>query len=567
MTTGGRVLFLCFLLCAISLRTCGAIVVINELYYDHPGTDTGHEFIELINTDGSLADISGATIEFHNGTGTTWALVWRAPAATTIAADGLFVVGGNLVVPLPQAVITYSLQNGPDAIRIVDAEGQVLDTVGYGALDDPAYVETMGAAKVAAGKSIARSLDGVDSDDNSLDFIEAVPTPGRHNVARHDAILVLEDGVAVRGARAKPGVEHIAVRIENHGLVPVAAGDVTLELADSSGGVVDLFDAGTNLHEILPGQSERVTVTADLSRGYHWLSITLHDDSDERPDNNRVELLRRVGRIPILTSEVWSSPRDGCPQFVELMNAGNEPVDVTGFSIRDERARPVAIDVDTLMIAAGEWIALAADPDRLAECVPAAPTARLFGVRGAWPTFNRSGGAVADSIVIFDRYGIVVDQVSYPAVPSAAAGKSLERIDLFLHDGPAVWRLSDAAAGCSPAEPNRAFIDTPAPRGQVVVAPNPFAPARGELLHVTATPDVTVSRIDVWVYDVEGHRLAALGGTTSFPALLVWDGRRDDGVSVRPGLYIVATELFGVDGARMRVDKVVVGCAAGASPY
>jgi hypothetical protein len=564
MTTGWRVLFFVLVVLCISVR-CRARVVINELYYDHPGTDTGHEFIELINSSTAPADISGATIEFHNGTGATWTLVWKFPAASTIAPDGLFVVGGNLVLPPVDAVTTYSLQNGPDAIRLVDAEGHVLDTLGYGALDDPAYVETMGAAKVAAGKSIARALDGVDSDDNALDFIEAVPTPGRHNVARNDAVLALDDGVAVRGARAKPGVEHIAVRIENHGLVSIAAGDVTLELGDSSDGVVDLFAAGSNTNEIAPGQDERVTVTAELSRGYHWLSITLYDANDERLDNNRVALLRRVGRIPILVSEVWSSPRDGCPQFVEWMNAGNDPVDVTGFSIRDERAHPVVIDVDTLTIAPGEWIALSADPDRLAECVRAAPEAGLFGVRGAWPTFNRSGGAAADSILIFDRYGIVVDAVSYPAVPSASAGKSLERIDLFLHDGPAVWRLSDAAAGCSPAEANRAFIDRPAPRGQVVVAPNPFSPARGDLLHVTATPAPDVSRIDVWVYDVEGHRLAALGGTTSFPALLVWDGRRDDGVSVEPGLYIVATELFGVDGSRMRVDKVVVGCAAGAS--
>jgi hypothetical protein len=126
-----------------------------------------------------------------------------------------------------------------------------------------------------------------------------------------------------------------------------------------------------------------------------------------------------------------------------------------------------------------------------------------------------------------------------------------------------VWRLSDAPAGCSPALPNRAFIDAPAPRGEVVVTPNPFAPSRGDLLHVTATPALDVSRVDVWVYDVEGHRLAALGGTTSFPALFVWDGRRDDGVSVQPGLYIVATELFRSDGTRMGVDKVVVGCATG----
>ena len=564
MTTGLRVLFLFLVCCAISAPCC-ARVVINEIYYDHPGTDTGHEFIELINSSSANADLSGASVEFHNGTGATWTLVWKFPAASTIAPDGLFVVGGNLVLPPVDAVTTYSLQNGPDAIRLVDSEGHVLDTVGYGALDDPAFVETMGAAKVAAGKSIARALDGVDSNDNSLDFIEAVPTPGRHNVARRDPALVLVENTPSRSARGRPGVERISVRIENHGLVSIAPGDVTLELADSSDGVVDIFRVGSNINEIAPGQFERISVPAELSLGYHWLSITLHDSQDERLDNNRVDLLRRVGRIPVLISEVWSSPRDGCPQFVELMNAGNDPVDLTGFSIRDERAHPVVIDADTLVMAPGEWCALSADPDRLAECVPDAPEARLFGVRGAWPTFNRSGGAQADSIVIFDRHGIVVDAVSYPAVPSSSAGKSLERIDLFLHDGPAVWRLSDAAAGCSPALANRAFIDTPAPRGRVVVAPNPFSPARGDLLHVTASPAADVSRIDVWVYDVEGHRLAALGGTTTFPALLVWDGRRDDGVSVQPGLYIVATEMFDADGSRMSVDKVVVGCAAGDS--
>jgi hypothetical protein len=424
----------------------------------------------------------------------------------------------------------------------------------------------MGAAKVTAGKSIARALDGVDSDNNSLDFVAATPTPGRHNVARKDPALLLDEKMSATGARGEPGTERIGVRIENRGLLPIAAGDVALELADSSDGVVEFSDAGSNHNEILPGDSERTVVNAALSRGYHWLAISLRDSLDEREDNNHLQLLRRVGRIPILVSEVWSSPRSGCPQFVEWMNAGNEPVDVTGFSIRDERAHPVVIDVDTLMLDVGGWIALSADPDRLSECVPAAPQARLFGVRGAWPTFNRSGGALADSILVFDRYGIVVDAVSYPAVPSASAGKSLERVDLFVHDGPAVWRLSDAAQGCSPALANRVFIDAPAPQGRVVVTPNPFAPARGDLLRVAATPAADVSRIDVWVYDLDGQRLAALGGTTSFPALFVWDGRRDDGVAVAPGLYIVATEMFRVDGSRMGVDKVVVGCAAGGSP-
>ncbi|HET6349717.1 MAG TPA: lamin tail domain-containing protein, partial [Candidatus Krumholzibacteria bacterium] len=180
MTSGGRFLFCMVLACVVS-RACAQTVVINELYYDHPGTDTGHEFVELFNAGASPADISDAAIEFHNGTGSTWSLVWRAPPGTVLAPDGLYVVGGELVVPLPDAVITYSLQNGPDAIRLVNADGGVLDTVGYGGLDDPDFVETRGADAVPAGKSIARALDGVDSNNNQIDFVAASPTPGRHN--------------------------------------------------------------------------------------------------------------------------------------------------------------------------------------------------------------------------------------------------------------------------------------------------------------------------------------------------------------------------------------------------
>jgi hypothetical protein len=539
-------------------RPCDARVVINELYYDHPGTDTGHEFIELHST--TDVDLSGAAIEFHNGTGTTWTLVWRAAAGTHIGAQGILLVGGELVVPAPDAVISFALQNGPDAIRLVSADGGLLDTVGYGGLDQPGFVEGVGVAPVAAGRSIARVLDGVDSDDNSLDFAAAVPTPGRHNVAREDVALERAPGTAARASRTASGRETIAVRIENRGLRAVAAGEVALEVVDSTASGVSRTTGPGNQNAIPAGGEERAVAAVTLDEGYHWLAVHARFARDEREENNSAEVLRRVGRIPLLVSEVWSTPRDGCPQFVECFNAGPAPIDATGFALRDERARPVIIDADSLFLEPGQWIALTADPERLAACVPGTPRARLFGMRGAWPTFNRSGGAHADSVVIVDRHGIQVDAVSYPAVPASAAGRSLERIDLFLHDGSAAWRLSGAARGCTPAMANEAFIDRAPPPGRIIASPNPFAPRRGEVLRVAAACE-GVARIHATVFDLEGRALASLGGVSSFPGLLLWNGRRDDGTAVRPGLYLLAVEMYGADGARMGVEKVVVGCA------
>ena len=65
-----------------------------------------------------------------------------------------------------------SYQIGPGmfvvlAYRVFDEEGEALHdepdqlslVVGYGGLEDAAYVETLGAAEVDAGQSIARTLE------------------------------------------------------------------------------------------------------------------------------------------------------------------------------------------------------------------------------------------------------------------------------------------------------------------------------------------------------------------------------------------------------------------------
>jgi hypothetical protein len=548
-------------LAAFGARGACARVVINEIYYDHPGADAGYEFVELVN-DGSVAvDLSGFAIEFHNGSGAGWTVLWRAPAGASLGPDTLFVVGGESVAPRPDAVVALTLQNGPDAVRLVAALGGVLDLVGYGGLDDPAYVETAAVPAVAAGQSIARRRDAFDSGDNAADFAAATPTPGRRNVARHDVALRLAPGTPARSESARAGAERVAVLVAGQGLEAVPAGAVSLAVTDSSAAGVEVLAAAPTRGPIPPGAEEKVTFSLSLAPGYHWLRVESHYARDERPGNDAVALLRRGGRIPILVSEVWSAPREGCPQFVEVMNAGQAAVDLGAFSLRDARARPVPLARDSLRLEPGTWVAVTADVDRLVACVPGTPRERVVGVDGSWPTFNRSGGEPADSVFLFDPFGIPVEAVGYPPLPADAAGRSLERVDLFLHDGPAVWRLCPSPAGASPGRPNDAFLDRPAAANRMEASPNPFSPWRGEVLRVALNPLPPVARADAWVFDLEGRRVASLGAAASFPALVVWDGRRDDGEAAPPGLYVVACEWFRGDGTRLSVQRVVVGCA------
>jgi Lamin Tail Domain len=553
---------LCVVLCSVAAANARARVVVNELYYDHPGADAGHEFVELIN-DGPLpADIAGMTLEFHNGVGTGWTAIWRAEPGRVIAAGGLFLIGGDLVSPPPDAVSPLSLQNGPDAIRIVDAAGTALDVVGYGGLDDDAYVESRAARAVTAGQSLARAADGVDTDDNGADFVAAFPTPARRNVARHDVALTLASGTPSRSGRDGPGSERLGLLVVNLGVEPVPAGAVEVSGRDSSSAGVSTFGGEPNPSAIAPGASTATFARVVLDPGYHWLWIRARYGPDERAANDAVVLVRRASRIPLLVSEVWSSPRDGCPQFVEMMNAGDVPVDLAGFSLRDTRSRPVRLAVDAFILEPGAVVAATPDPAGLLACAPSAPPSRVVGVAGTWPTFNRSGGAVADSVVVLDPLGIAVDAVAYPAIGGALAGHSLERVDLFIGKGPAVWRVSSSSGGCSPAIANATSLYDAPRLGGVDASPNPFAPHEGELLRLAMHPGPPVARVVAHVYDLDGRRVAELGAAAAFPTLMVWDGRDVTGRIVPPGIYVVACEALRSDGTRASVEKVVVGCAA-----
>lgn len=174
--------------CAVILPTellppTGA-VVINEVAYDGPGSDTD-VFIELKGPPGMALD--GWSLVAINGNG---GAVYDQLALTgAIGADGYLVVAKAGAGPAVSAATDIvdgiaDLQNGPDSLQL-QLGGVVVDAVAYG---------DFGAGDVAAGEgapapdtttngaeSISRVPDGADTDDNATDFVVTSPTPGAPN--------------------------------------------------------------------------------------------------------------------------------------------------------------------------------------------------------------------------------------------------------------------------------------------------------------------------------------------------------------------------------------------------
>lgn len=165
-------------------------LVINEIDYDQPGADTA-EFIEIKNIGCAPIDLSPYRLQLINGSGAVPTVYGQILLPSVVLSPGdYFVVCGNaaltancdLDVTLNQDVI----QNGaPDAILLINIDsGMIVDTVGYEGFV-PGYTEVAGAPADSAtiAGSIGRVPDGMDTDNNSVDF-QFLPTitPGSANV-------------------------------------------------------------------------------------------------------------------------------------------------------------------------------------------------------------------------------------------------------------------------------------------------------------------------------------------------------------------------------------------------
>lgn len=186
------------ILSLLGAQTALADLVINEIDYDQPSTDTA-EFVEIYNTGPEVVDLFEYRLEFWNGSSNT---LYNAFSLLGTLAPGEFhvVCGSALMVPnCDQDVSPDSnlIQNGaPDAVVLTKLT-VIIDAVSYEG-DVPGYTEGTGAGADTAGffESINRFPDGVDTDDNSADFYLRCATPGEPNAP---AGIPCEDPVPVEG--------------------------------------------------------------------------------------------------------------------------------------------------------------------------------------------------------------------------------------------------------------------------------------------------------------------------------------------------------------------------------
>lgn len=175
-------------------------------------------------------------------------------------------------------------------------------------------------------------------------------------------------------------------------------------------------------------------------------------------------------------------------------------------------------------------------------------------------------------IYLSDSLGSVIDRVHYKEQwhnPNLidTKGIALERINPDGEtDNEANWGSSTVPAGGTPALLNSLF-QTPEPlteQNTLIVTPNPFSPdadGHEDRLFINYLFEDPNYMLRVRIFDRYGRHVRSLAHShhAGFEGSLTWDGRHDDGITGRIGIYIVHIEAFNSStGDKKQFKKIAV---------
>jgi MYXO-CTERM domain-containing protein len=521
----------------VLLQASGASagVVINEIHY-HPANDTvlpgedpeDLQFIELFNTGPAPVDLSGAS--FAQG------VTYVFPGGTVLPVGGYLVVTRNPAllalrgptVPAGVPVLAWSagdLSNSGETVQLVDAALVVLDEVTY---DDAGLWP---AAADGRGPSLELTNPTYDNAYALTWRASAGPsgTPGARNSRFTEGPIVLQE-VPVRGS------------------VGAAPAEIGVTFAEPVTGVVAAnltVDGSPATAVTCPSCAAGVGAGPWLFSGYatphsNPYPVTLAAGAIRDLQANAFageSWLLSLSVPAIVINEVHYNPASStdAEEFIELVNAGSVPVDVSSWRIIEFGSPGCLFPAGTTM-APGAFLVCAKDPASL-QAATGHVTPHSWGL-------NDSLSNGGEPIAVVDASGTVVDRIEYsdappwPAGPTGPDGNgpSLELTNPLLDNAQGgSWRASVGANG-TPGAPNSVYSDTLSIVSEV--------PARGSVILGLTEIAVTFSRAvtgvtadDLLVGDVLGGSSPAVSVTGSGAGPYVF-------TVVDPGAAVVAVELL-----------------------
>jgi hypothetical protein len=265
--------------------------------------------------------------------------------------------------------------------------------------------------------------------------------------------------------------------------------------------------------------------------------------------------------LDLVVNEIMYGPQTGQPEWIELFNAGQTPLDLRDWSFRDSRTQ-VAVCDSSVLLQPSSFAILTSDSSAFADAWPGTGCDVLQP--SDWPVLNdqtQPGQDYSDDVRLLLDSVQVCDWVPYDDSWGGGGGISLERISP-VSAGYLQSSWAPCGTGGTPGAVNGAY--TPGGGGGLMsIHPDPFSPdgdGFDDLLVIELSLPGLSNSIDLLVFNVQGRLVATLFDSfqASQQVQTSWDGGSDSGDPLPVGRYIVYLRADPDGGEVVEAAKVVV---------
>ncbi|MDO9576920.1 MAG: CotH kinase family protein [Candidatus Cloacimonadales bacterium] len=265
-----------------------------------------------------------------------------------------------------------------------------------------------------------------------------------------------------------------------------------------------------------------------------------------------LDVITETGNIVINEINYHSSENFDPEDWVELYNADDADLNISGWQFKDEDETHIFVIPDNTILAESEYLVLCKDSALFSTAFP-----NVTNFSGDF-NFGLSGGG--ELIRLFDAEGTLIDSVNYddengwPVLPDGN-GNTLELIDpSFENTLPESWQASIGYG--TPGQPNSSGVSTqedqiPTPQTILNNYPNPFNPTTTINFSVTDENKFT----EISIYNLKGQKVITLINDllTAKTHSIIWDGVDEKGCFVASGIY-----FYQIDNGNFQAAKKLV---------
>lgn len=426
-------------------------IVINEIMFAPLGGEP--EWIELYNN---------SDVDINLKDWTVWDVI-TTPVKATIQNDFLISANGYAVLTKDSSIINYhrfissqilelnlpSFNNDQEGVVFKDNRGISIDSV--------LYSNQWGGT---SGFSLER-ISTINLSNNQFNWLSSVDieqsTPGRINSVTPKEYDLSVGDISFSPRFPTPG-ENVSVtaKVKNNGSQPAQSFVTEFYIDSDSNQVVDFLLNSVITSNLISGDSISITSSSQLQNLQNKIltAVRVIFVSDEDTLNNYFEQSVEPGFAGniVKINEVMYNPLDGKPEWIELVNASTDSVNLKNWSVSDVLTTPtknfitsddVFIEPNEIFIVAKDTSFNSAHPNTIAKV--------FFSNFG-------SLGNTSDGVVIYDFRNGIIDSLFYRSNWGSKKGYSLERISLNRETNDSTnWVTSLDESGSTPGLENSIY--------------------------------------------------------------------------------------------------------------